>query len=259
MAKRVRLAIFDIDGTIFRSSLIIELFNELVRRGVFPERARREVERDYVNWLNRKGHYNDYIMRVVRVFYREIAGCSVRRVAPAVRAVVAWQKDRVHRYPRFLITDLKRRGYFILVISNSPEPMVRQFARAMGFHDAIGYALETDHGIYTGRSILGGRTVPGASWMDKVTELRRYIELNAMDVDLHNSVMIGDSEGDLPLLSFIGHPIAFNPSLPLARIARRRGWRIIVERKDAIYDIRDARFIPVPGRKPRVPYGNKRR
>ncbi|HTP56963.1 MAG TPA: HAD family phosphatase [Candidatus Paceibacterota bacterium] len=259
MAKRTRLAIFDIDGTIFRSSLIIELFNELVRRGVFPGHAHREVERDYLNWLNRKGHYNDYIMRVVRVFYREIAGCSVKRVAPAVRATVTWQKDRVHRFPRELIGQLRRRGYRILAISNSPEPMVRQFARAMGFDGAIGYTLEVRDGIYTGRSIINGRVVPGASWMDKLAVLKRYIAEQNLRVDLRNSTMIGDSEGDLPLLSFVGKPIAFNPSLPLARIARRNGWRIVVERKDAVYDIKRVSFVPVTGIRPHVPYGNKKK
>ncbi len=259
MAKNVRLAIFDIDGTVFRSSLIIELFNELVRRGIFPEHAKEEVQRDYLKWMNRKGHYNEYIMKVVQVFYREIAGCDVARVGHAVHAVISWQKNRVYRYPRALLDDLRKRGYFLLVISNSPEPMVSGFAHTMKFDDSIGYVLEDENGTYTGRSIMDGHTVPGASWMDKVSVLKRYLAERKMTVDLRHSIMIGDSEGDLPLMEFVGHPIAFNPSLPLARIARERGWRMVVERKDAVYDIRDARFISVPGQNPRIPYGNRKR
>jgi HAD superfamily hydrolase (TIGR01490 family) len=256
MATRTRLAIFDIDGTIFRSSLIVELFNELVRRGVFPEHAKREVERNYLAWLNRRGHYNDYIMKVVQVFYREIAGCLVRRVAPAVLATIAWQKDRVHRYPRKLIAQFRKQGYYIMAVSNSPDPMVKQFARVMKFDDAIGYVLEVVDGTYTGRSIMNGTTYPGATWMDKISILKRYLRDRGMRVDLRHSVMIGDSEGDLPLLSYVGTPIAFNPSLPLARIARRKGWRIVVERKDVVYRIKDTEFIPVDGQTPKRPYGN---
>src|SRR3990167_2309101 len=147
MSTKRRIAIFDIDGTVFRSSLVIELFNELVRRGIFPKRAKTEVERNYVRWLNRKGHYNDYLMQLVGVFYKNIAGCSVKEIEPAVRTVVAWQKDRVHRYPRQLLTDLRKRGYYILVISNSPEPIVRRFARAMRFDDAIGHELQVKDGV----------------------------------------------------------------------------------------------------------------
>ena len=226
-----------------------------VRRGVFPARAQREVRRDYQNWLDRKGHYNDYIMQVVRVFYREIAGCEVSRVSASARDVITRQKDRVHRFPRALIGQLHRRGYHLLAISNSPEPMVRRFAKVMAFDDAIGHRLEISKGVYTGRSIVSGHPQPGASWMDKVALLHQYIAANNLHVDLRNSIMIGDTEGDVPLLSLVGRPIAFNPSLSLARIARRRGWRIVVERKDAVYEIRHADLIPVPGSRPRVSYG----
>ena len=255
----VRLALFDIDGTIFRSSLIIELFNELVRRGIYPLHAKLEVERNYLKWLNRKGHYNDYLMKLVHVFYRNIAGCSVRQIEPAVKAVVSWQKDRVHRFPRQLLRDLRAQGYYIIVISNSPEPVVKRFAAAMKFDAAIGHVLEVTDGVYTGHSILNGIVQPGTAWMDKVSILNEFITRSGMAVDLKHSVMIGDSEGDLPLLSVVGQPIAFNPSLPLARIARRNGWRIVVERKDVVYDIRDAAFIHVDGQEPKVAYGNRKK
>jgi len=259
MASNTRLAIFDIDGTIFRSSLVIELFSELVRRGIFPLRAKLEVERNYVQWLNRRGHYNDYLMKLVRIFYKNLVGCSVRQIEPAIKTVIAWQKDRVHRYPRQLLKELRTKGYFILVISNSPEPVVKRFAAATGFDAALGHTLEIVDGVYTGRSVFRGSAQPGVSWMDKVAILNQYIADHRLHVDLRHSVMIGDSEGDLPLLTHVGIPIAFNPSLPLARIAKRRGWRIIVERKDVVYDIKDAVFVPIAGTQAKIPYGNKKR
>lgn len=126
----------------------------------------------------------------------------------------------------------------------------------MGFDAAIGHTLEIRDGVYTGRSIVNGTPHPGIAWMDKVSALKRFIESRKMNVDIAQSIMIGDSEGDVPLLSFVGRPIAFNPSLPLARIARARGWRIVVERKDVVYDIKDMRLVPVSGQSPRVSYGN---
>ena len=62
----------------------------------------------------------------------------------------------------------------------------------------------------------------------------------------------------LPLMRHVGRPIAFNPSLPLARTARRNGWPIVVERKDVVYDIDSVRFVPVDGQTPKVPYGNRK-
>lgn len=259
LRKPLRIAVFDIDGTIFRSSLLIELFNELVRRGIYPESARYEVDRNYVAWLNRKGHYNDYMVKVVNIFYDNLGGCSIHKIEPAVRAVIRRQKDRVHRYPRQLIRELREKGYFIMAISNSPEPMVKRFATMMKFDAAIGHVLEVVDGVYTGQSILNGTKHPGKAWMDKIKILESFAKESGFKIDLKNSVMIGDSEGDLPLLSIVGHPIAFNPSLPLALIARKKGWRIIVERKDVAYDIRDAKIIRLQGQSPRVPYGNRKK
>jgi HAD superfamily hydrolase (TIGR01490 family) len=257
---KVRLAIFDIDGTIFRSSLLIELFNELVRRGVFPKKASQEVERDFVAWLNRKGHYNDYLLKLVKVHYRYQAGCTVQQIEPAIRAVIAWQKDRVYRYTRDLARTLKKQGYYLVAISNSQESMVKQFTKALSFKAAIGRVPEVVDGKYTGRIIMGGEPFPITSHIDKIKILKRFITERHLQVDLARSIMVGDSEGDLPLLSYVGRPIAFNPSEQLARIAKRRGWQIVVERKDVVYRIKDTSFIPVAEhQKVHIPYGTKSR
>ena len=44
--QRRRVAVFDVDGTIFRSSLLIQLVNKLIEDGAFPEGARRAYERE---------------------------------------------------------------------------------------------------------------------------------------------------------------------------------------------------------------------
>lgn len=242
--KKIKLAIFDIDGTIFRSSLLIELFNELVRRGVFPKKASQEVEKKYIAWLNRKGHYNDYLIKLVQVHYHYQAGCTVKQIEPAIRAVIAWQKDRVYRYTRDLVQTLRQKKYYLLAISNSQESMVQQFARELHFDAAIGRQPEVMGGIYTGRTVIGGTPFPITSHIDKIEILKQFIADQKFDVDLTRSIMVGDSEGDLPLLSYVGQPMAFNPSEPLARHAKRKGWQIIIERKDVVYRIKDTELIP---------------
>ena len=51
--RPVKLAVFDIDGTVFRSSLTIELINQLVADGAFPQTALKRVQKDYLAWRNR--------------------------------------------------------------------------------------------------------------------------------------------------------------------------------------------------------------
>ena len=47
---------------------------------------------------------------------------------------------------------------------------------------------------------------------------------------------MGDTEGDIPMLSVVENPICFNPNAKLAEVARANGWDIVIERKDVIYE-----------------------
>ncbi len=241
--KKIRLAVFDIDGTIFRSSLLIELFNTLVIEGIFPKKASQEVEREYVAWLNRKGHYNVYLMKLVRVYHRYQTGCTKKSIDAIVAKVIARQKDRVYCYTRDLIRDLRKRGYLLVANSGSPDYIVSHFAKKLGFSAAFGRTPEIKDGIFTGNFLSHGRRVTMDDHQDKVRILKKFISDKKLEVDLKNSIGVGDSEGDIDMLSFVGQPIAFNPSRILASYARKKSWRIVVERKDVIYDVETRRFI----------------
>ncbi|KKT22178.1 MAG: HAD hydrolase, family IB, partial [Parcubacteria group bacterium GW2011_GWE1_43_8] len=101
--KKSRLAVFDIDGTIFRSSLQRELIMALVRYNVFPAIVKKELEQNYFSWVNRQGNYEDYIMQVVRSYEKRIAGVSVEDVRRVAQIVISQQKSRVYTYTRQLI------------------------------------------------------------------------------------------------------------------------------------------------------------
>lgn len=234
--KPVKLAIFDVDGTIFRSSLFIELFNELVKRGIFPLKASVQVEREYQRWLDRKGHYNDYLGKIVHVFYRYIKGCTHEQIESATHAVIRNQKDRVYRYTRGLIGELKRKGYFILAISNTFDVIVDRFAQKIGLDASIGRVHEMKNNVYTGRTVYKGAVVTDVI-LDKVGILRDFIKNRGLRTNLRDAVAVGDSEGDIALLSAVGHPIAFNPSRLLADVAQRKKWPMVVERKDVMFHI----------------------
>jgi len=41
----------------------------------------------------------------------------------------------------------------------------------------------------------------------------------------------------------VGHPVAFNPNYELAKHAKKKRWKIVVERKDVIYELKDFKFL----------------
>lgn len=230
MKKQVtKLAVFDIDGTIFRSSLVIELSHALVEEGVFPVAAKEKIAKEYLAWLDRKGTYEAYINKVVKIYNKYIKGKDFSVVNKIAQAVILYQKDRVYRYTRDLIKQLKKQNYFLVAISGSPSYIVEKYAKAIGFKLFFGTELEIKNGKFT------GGVVSFDSALNKAKILKRLaVDYN---INLKQSVAVGDTESDIPMLSLVGKPIAFNPNLELARVAKKKKWQIVVERKDVVYEI----------------------
>ena len=85
--KKIKLAVFDIDGTIFRSSLLTELVSRFVEGGIFRAAAKKEIESAYLAWRNRKGNYENYINALIRVHLKYLPGVSAaaaERIASTV-------------------------------------------------------------------------------------------------------------------------------------------------------------------------------
>ena len=231
---KLRLAIFDIDGTIFRSSLVIELSHALVESGVFPARAKKEIQKEYVDWLNRKGSYEAYINKVVKIYVKYIKGKKFASVNIIARGVISIHKDRVYRFTRDLIKNLKKQGFFLVAISGSPSYIVEEYAKTIGFDKFYGTELEIKNGKFSG-NVLN---------LDSAFHKAKILKTLAAfyKADLSQSVAVGDTQSDVPMLSLVGRPIAFNPNLELAKIAKRKKWKIVVERKDVIFEITNSKL-----------------
>ncbi|PIS05523.1 MAG: HAD-IB family hydrolase [Candidatus Buchananbacteria bacterium CG10_big_fil_rev_8_21_14_0_10_42_9] len=234
--KEVKLAAFDIDGTIFRSHLFIELIRAFVREGVFPKTAQKEVEIEYTAWLNRTGSFVDYNNKLIEIYLRYIKNKTYASVFNVAKKVVAIYKDRDYVYTRNLIKDLKKKGYYILAISGSPNFIVKQYADYKGFDTYYGTVLEVQKGKFTGR-IFSEDT-----YLNKDKVLEDFISWSKLPVNLSKSIGVGDTESDIPMLKLVGQPIAFNPNRALADYAKTHGWPIVVERKDVIYELKNYIF-----------------
>lgn len=234
-----KLAVFDIDGTIFRSSLVIELLYELIEHSLYPKSILKFVEKDYQRWLNRQAHYEGYINKIVEAHISHIKDVNVSKYREVEQIVVQKHKGKVYRFTRDLISQTKKEGYFLFALSGSPLGIVEKFAKEMGFDGWLGSEYEIIDGVFTGRVLAD----PFSNGKDKA--LHEYLVSNNINADLSKSLAVGDSFGDIPLLSMVGNPIAFNPDLKLAAIAKTKNWRVVVERKDVIYELKNFEFIKI--------------
>lgn len=222
------LAVFDVDGTIFRSSLFIQLVEKLTIVGAFPESAKEGYEPEHIAWLNREGSYSDYIQAMVDVFDTHIKGLHYGTFADAARAVVDEHAKRTYVYPRERIKQLRSEGYFLLAISHSPKTILDMFCPMLGFDKVYGMVYDIGpEDRFTG-TIMDRHII-----LNKANIVRRVVEQG--DATLVGSVGVGDTESDIPFLEMVERPICFNPNQALYKHAQRNTWQVVVERKDVVY------------------------
>lgn len=230
MVKKQRVAVFDVDGTIFRSSLLVEIVDRLIQNGTFPESARHIYERDFENWRNREGGYEEYIEGVVRAFKMYLKGVHYGELSEAASEMMLEQRKRTYRYTRDLLDTLKGRGYFLLAVSHSPKLVLDKFCPRLGFDKAYGTMYEVGPlDLFTG-AVQDEHLI-----YNKAAIVKRAIDKEGLS--LAGSIGVGDTESDISFLEMVAKPICFNPNAKLYKYAKRMDWKVVVERKDVVYEI----------------------
>lgn len=228
--EQKKVAIFDIDGTIFRKNLHFELINELAWLKVFPSHVRKTLVDIYSKWLTHTGTYEDYRLALIDLYARYLRGCTPEDVRRAAESVIPFRVRQTYIFADNLIAKLRGEGYTLFAISGSPLEIVEEYNRDyLHFDHVLGSVYEVgSDGRYTGAASYEPSR-------DKGVAAKKLLEERGLD--FADSYGIGDTESDVKFLELVEHPIAFNPNENLKKAAEANGWRIVVEKKDVIYEI----------------------
>ncbi|MBU2103569.1 HAD-IB family phosphatase [Patescibacteria group bacterium] len=223
------VAVFDIDGTVYRSCLLATLMKELVARELIPKTSSASFE----GLMHEDLHASDHarlMKKAVRAFAQHAKGLSYGDVADVAGELIEREQKNVFRYTRDLIKELKEEGHFLLAISHSPKFIVDGFAYELGFDKSYGIFYETG-----AASRFTGEIEDEHIIMNKASVLARALEKE--NLSLNGSVGVGGWESDVSMLDMVEDGIAFNPDSRLYRHAKSKLWKIVVERKDVIYEL----------------------
>jgi HAD superfamily hydrolase (TIGR01490 family) len=223
-------AAFDIDGTILRWQLYHAVADELGKQGLLDPKEYRVVREARLSWKKRKhqASYSEYEAILVEFFDEAILKLTPAELKSASEAVIDTYKDQVYAYTRDLIQDLKTKNYLLFAISASHEVIVKMLADYYGFDEAAGSVYQVKNGHFTGESqILRSE--------NKVKTLNDFVKKHK--ATWNKSVAVGDSESDIPMLSTVEQPIAFNPSKELFEHAKQKNWQVVLERKNMTYHL----------------------
>lgn len=232
-------AAFDVDGTIFKSSLLEKVIDSCIDAGIFSAKSFKEVRDSRRRWetSNNEGVYQSYLNRLVSTFIKEIAGAEVDEFNKVTSAMLTRQAVRKFAFSRKLINDLQN-THTVIAISGSPEFLVRPFLEDIGVITCYGSTFVTEGGKFTGEAQSVG---------DKLAILKALEEDGV--ITRKGSIAVGDTVSDVSMLAFAETPVMFNASRTLTNHGRKHGWLRVNEVKDQItvlaYD--DAKSLYVEG------------
>jgi len=212
-------AFFDLDKTIIAKSSTLAFTRPLYQAGFLNRRAlaRGAIAQAYYQSF---GADHDQLDRVKDELAAMTKGWSRQEVVSLIEATV----DQVvaplaYAEALALIDSHRRAGRRVVVISASPEEIVRPLCRYLGIQDVIATRSEVDDdGRYTGTIELYAYGSAKAEAMVEMAE--------AAGIDVDESYAYSDSITDVPMLEVVGHPVVVNPDAELAALAVERGWEI---------------------------------
>ncbi len=228
------VATFDVDGSLYRSNLLVDLTNQLVRQGSFQSGIIDQFRDAQIGWQveRHRESYVQYIDQLIGTYVQHLKGLSVDELNTAVKQVIRYSPGLMYVYGRELVRGLKD-THQLVAISGSPVEVVRPFVQQLGIEDVHATTFEVNQGVYTGEVIHVGTR-------NKDQTLKGMVD--RMNLSFQGSVAMGDTDSDISMLDLVQRPIAFNPNKELFEHALTEGWEIVYERKDMILHLGKGNF-----------------
>jgi HAD superfamily hydrolase (TIGR01490 family) len=228
MSER-RFAVFDIDGTLIRWQLYHAIADSLAKHGYISTEAYATIRDARMLWKKRTHSeaFKTYEHLLVQTYNQILASLSVSHFLEAAETVFDEYKDQVYTYTRDLIKELKKDGYLLFAISGSQSEVIEMIANYYGFDDYLGSTFVRKGNEFTGKVIL--------PFLKKDEALKKLVKQHKATYE--SSIAVGDSFSDVKMLEVVARPIAFNPERKLFEYAKGKGWKIVIERKNMVYQL----------------------
>ena len=213
------VAFFDLDKTIIAKSSTLAFTRPMFKAGLLrgSTLAKAGIAQAYYQAF---GADHDQLERVKEELTSLTKGWDRAEVEALVEETVdEVVAPLVYAEALAIMAEHRGRGRRVVVLSASPEEIVKPLCRYLGIDDVIATRAAVDEeGRYTGELEVY------AYGSGKAEEMRRMADDEG--IDLEASYAYSDSITDLPMLEAVGHPVVVNPDSELAAIAAERGWEV---------------------------------
>lgn len=211
----MRLAIFDVDGTLVRGSSERLFWRYLAARGRQGPRQLAAYLLFLVRYLPTGGIHT---LKKNKAYL-----CGLERADVAALAEEFVATRLVPRFNGAVVQRLRQhvlRGDAVVLLTGTIEPLAQALARRLGVRYVCATLCSERNDRYLAQP---PETHPfGAAKLGLARQLAAQI-----GCELEHAAAYGDSRHDLFLLDAVSEPVAVSPDAGLARVALERDWEII--------------------------------
>ena len=211
---------FDVDGTLVKSNLFDTLLfyvmnqqNPLLGMGRVAKTfasvpallAAEEIDR---------GTFNEWL-------FKGYQGISEDRLLDlADEAFDSVMRPAMYKGAFDLVKRAKQAGHRIVLLSGSPDFLLKRLAKLLDADDVIGNRLQIRDGLATGKLLP-----PIVAGPEKARIIKDHAREHGFDLD--DCAAYSDSLSDIPMLSVVGRPAAVNPDFRLRALAKTHRWPVL--------------------------------
>lgn len=225
--KKVRLALFDFDGTLVDAHLwsVLLKYNLKRKRKIFSS-IWYLIYHMFLYYfyklriISQKKCFQSWAKDIPKIL---VKGLSVKKGRDFFRVI--WRDYLSPTAKRKIIKRLKwhqNRGDITILASNAPQDFLGIVKEYLNFNFVVGSILEVKNNYFTGKIIS-----PLPWGKGKVRRIKEIIKKEKMSVNFKDSFSYSDDIRDLPMLKMTGNPVVVGPDEKLFKIAKENNWGII--------------------------------
>jgi HAD superfamily hydrolase (TIGR01490 family) len=213
----MKLAIFDIDGTLVRGSSERLFWRYLLRRGQLGPEQMFAYLLFLVRYVATGGVHTIKKNKAYLTGLRSAEVAALAREFVATRLVRRLYQPAVQRLEQHLL-----RGDTVVLMSGTLDPIARALAAHLGVRIVCATLCSERNGLYLAQP---PETHPfGAAKLSLARQLAEQL-----GTDLEHAAAYADSIQDLFLLRAVGEPVVVSPDRRLLEAALARDWEIIAD------------------------------
>lgn len=209
-----KLALFDIDGVIYKGHLIFDIIQDSEKKGIISSGVWEKILFEIEEYKSGRKNYKEAADGMLEAYAKALCGLSYKDLFKHSYEYISSNKERVFEYFPKVLTELKKK-YDVYFVTTNFQFTAGVYARRIGVKNYVSSIAEVKGGKFTGKVelSLGGN--------------KGIVEKLIKKYGKEGSIAFGDSENDADMLRKVQYPFVFEPNEKLVKICKENSWKVV--------------------------------